>query len=242
MPSATVCEQAASPAQPWSEFCAGARQAVPIFLGYLALSIAYGVLARDAGLSLFDTVAMSLFVYAGAAQFIAVGMFAAGMDPFTVVFTTFLVNLRHVLMGASLAPYLRGLGFPSLALLATGVTDETFALNSTEYARRPRHHFFMYGAHLTSYSGWVGGSLIGAAGGSLIPGLDRLPLDFALPAMFISLLVLQVRDGLLAAAALLAAAVSVACALLLPGNWNIIVATLLVATLASGWEKWRRSS
>lgn len=224
----------------WKEFTQGASKAVPIFLGYIALSLAYGILARDAGLGIFDTVAMSVFVFAGAAQFIAVGMLAVGVDPFTIIFTTFLVNLRHILMGASLAPYLQGLGFSSLALLATGVTDETFALDSTEYARHPHHHFFMYGAHLTSYAGWVGGSILGAVSGSLVPGLDRLPLDFALPAMFISLLVLQVNDRLLLAAALLAGAVSVACVLLLPSNWNIMVATLLVATIASGWEKWKQ--
>ncbi|MEW6726442.1 MAG: AzlC family ABC transporter permease [Bacillota bacterium] len=226
---------------PREEFRHGVGKAVPIMLGYVALAIAYGVLAREAGLTLWETMAMSTFVYAGASQFIATGMFAAAMDPWTIIATTFLVNLRHILMSASLVRYVRKLRFFDLALLGTGITDETFALNSTEYAQRQRHHFFMYGTNLASYLAWNTGSLIGALSGTIVPGLDRLPLDFALPAMFISLLVVQVKDRLLLGTALIAGALSITGAMLVEGNWNIILATILAASIATGWERWKRS-
>ena len=238
----TLRETTANAANPLNEFTAGVTKAVPVMMGYVPIAIAYGVLAREAGLTLWEIVAMSLFLYAGAAQFIAVGMFAAAMSPFTMIFTTFLVNLRHLLMSASLAPYLKGRGFRSLALLGTGVTDETFAVNYAEFSKAPRSHYFMYGVNLASYSSWVTGSLIGAMAGQFIPGLDRLPLDFALPAMFICLLVIMLRNNLMIAMAVLAGGLSLLLASLIEGNWNIILATVIAATVGAGWEKCRKRS
>lgn len=227
---------------PAGEFMAGAGKAVPVMLGYLPIAIAYGVLAREAGLSVWETTAMSLFVFAGAAQFIAVGMFAALMTPFTIIFTTFLVNLRHLLMSASLAPFFRGRKFTTLALLGTGLTDETFAVNYAEFNKKPRTHYFMFGVNLAGYSAWVGGSFLGAMAGQFIPGLDRLPLDFALPAMFICLLIIMLENNLMLAMAVLAGGLSLLLALWIEGNWNIILATVIAATVGAGWEKYRRPS
>ncbi|MBO8129134.1 MAG: AzlC family ABC transporter permease [Peptococcaceae bacterium] len=243
LPTENIKERnAGTEVKPAQEFKLGALQAVPIMMGYFALSVAYGVLARDAGLSILETVAMSVLVYAGAAQFIAVGMFAAAMSPWAIIATTFLVNLRHLLMSTSLAPYFQRLRLSTLALLGTGITDETFALNSAELAKKRYHYFFTYGTNLASYSAWCTGSLVGAVCGSAIPGLDKLPLDFALPAMFISLLVMQLTDRLLIITAVLAGTLSLLFAMLLEGNWNIILATVLAATIAAGWEKWRKNS
>ena len=84
----------------------GVRRALPIVLGYVPIGFAYGVLAGKSGISAANTVLMSLIVFAGSAQFIAVGLFASGSGPAVVILTTFVVNLRHLLMAASLAPYL----------------------------------------------------------------------------------------------------------------------------------------
>ena len=242
MRTETLRETSVNTAAPVNEFTTGVAKAAPVMMGYFPIAVAYGVLAREAGLTLWETMAMSLFLYAGASQFIAVGMFAAAMSPFTMIFTTFLVNLRHLLMSASLAPFLKGLRFRSLALLGTGVTDETFAVNCTEFANTRRGHCFMYGVNLASYSSWVTGSLVGAMAGTLIPGLDQLPLDFALPAMFICLLVIMLKDNVMLCTAVLAGGLSILLALLIEGNWNIILATVIAATVASGWEKCRKRS
>ncbi|MEW6540823.1 MAG: AzlC family ABC transporter permease [Bacillota bacterium] len=228
-------------AHPSTELAAGATRAVPIMLGYVVLAMAFGILAREAGLTIPETIAMSVIVFAGASQFIAAGMFAAAMSPAAIIMTTFLVNLRHILMSAALAPHLRGLRFHSYALLGWGVTDETFALNSAEYGRQPRHHWFVYGTNFAAYASWITGTIIGAFFGSLVPGIEQLPLGFALPAMFICLLVMQLSDRLLLYSAVLAGGLSLLLGQLLEGNWNIILATVVTATAASGWEKWKSS-
>lgn len=238
----TIKETLSHTGNPVSEFTAGVGKAVPVMMGYVPIAIAYGVLAREAGLTLWETVAMSLFVFAGASQFIAVGMFATAVSPFAIIFTTFLVNLRHLLMSASMAPFLKGRKFGTLALLGTGVTDETFAVNYAEFSKASRSHYFMYGVNLASYSSWVTGSLIGGMAGQLVPGLDRLPLDFALPAMFICLLVIMLRNRLMLAMAVLAGALSILLAMWIEGNWNIILATVIAATVGAGWEKCRKQS
>lgn len=235
---ATVRTEAANLA---AELAAGVSHAVPIMLGYVVLAMAFGIMAGEAGLTILETIAMSVIVFAGASQFIAAGMFAAAMSPATIILTTFLVNLRHILMSASLAPHLRGLRVHSYALLGWGITDETFALNSTVYRERPRHHWFMYGTNFAAYAAWIAGTVIGVLFGSIVPGIEQLPLGFALPAMFICLLVMQLSDRLLLCAGVLAGGLSLLLGQLLEGNWNIILATILSATIASGWEKWKSS-
>lgn len=234
-------EAAIKSVNPPAELAAGVSKALPIMLGYVVLAIAFGILSREAGLTVLETVAMSVIVFAGASQFIAAGMFAAAMSPATIILTTFLVNLRHILMSASLAPHLRGLKFHSYALLGWGVTDETFALNSTVYREEPRHHWFVYGTNFAAYAAWITGTVVGALFGSIVPGIEQLPLGFALPAMFICLLVMQLSDRLLLYAAVLAGGLSLLLGQLIEGNWNIILATVITATIASGWEKWKSS-
>ena len=90
------------------QFLNGVRQALPIVLGYIPVGFAYGVLAQKNGLGLFNAVAMSVIVFAGSAQLISAGLFGAAASPFTLIFTTFVVNLRHLLMSAALAPKLKG--------------------------------------------------------------------------------------------------------------------------------------
>ena len=109
----------------------GAKRALPIVLGYVPIGFAYGVLAGKSGLSETNTLLMSLIVFAGSAQFIAVGLFASGTGPAAVILTTFVVNLRHMLMAASLAPYLSAWKKRYLAFFSYQLTDETFALHSS---------------------------------------------------------------------------------------------------------------
>ncbi len=224
--------------KPFREILAGISQALPIMLGYIIVAGSFGILAREAGFAAWQAVAMSTFVFAGAAQFIALSMFTATVNPAAIIITTFLVNLRHILMSASLAPFLQGLKNHSYALLGWGITDETFALNSTVYREKPRHYWFIYGTNFASYSAWVGGTAAGAYWGTLIPGIDQLPLGFVLPAMFISLLVMQITDRVMLLACLIAAGLSIAFSLLLAGNWNIVLAAVVTATILVEWEKW----
>ena len=121
-----------------SPVLAGIKQALPIVLGYIPVGFAYGVLAQKSGIGLFNAVAMSVIVFAGSAQLIGAGLFAAAASPFTLIFTTFVVNLRHLLMSAALAPRLKGWKKWQIALFSYELTDETFALHSLRMAKGPR--------------------------------------------------------------------------------------------------------
>ncbi|MBE3581439.1 MAG: AzlC family ABC transporter permease [Thermoanaerobacteraceae bacterium] len=220
----------------------GLQGALPIVLGYLPLGFVYGVLAREAGLDLLNTVLMSLFVYAGSAQFIAVSLLAGGAATPSIIFTVFLVNLRHLLMSASLAPYLRRHHPGLLALLSAEITDETFAMAMAHYAHHKPSLFYHFALHLASHSSWVLASLLGGLTGNILGDPGRLGFNFALPAMFIILLILQLKDKRTLLVAGVAAFLSVAIALHLPGNWNIILAACAAATIGVALEPWIKTS
>ena len=151
-----------------SQFKEGAKAALPIVFGYLPVGIAFGVLARKAGLSPIEAGSMSLFVYAGASQFIAVEMISKGVPWGTIVLTTFFINLRHLLMGASVAPHLRGQPGRWKALLAFGLTDESYALAISRYLAGDGSREFFLGANFGLYAGWNLSTLAGAVLGGLV--------------------------------------------------------------------------
>ncbi|MGI9953161.1 AzlC family ABC transporter permease [Moorellaceae bacterium AZ2] len=220
----------------------GMRSAFPIVLGYLPLGFVYGVLAREAGLDLMTTVLMSLLVYAGSAQFIAVSLLASGAAFSSIIFTVFLVNLRHLLMSASLVPYLRRYHPALLALLTAEITDETFAMAMAHYTHHRPSLFYHFALHLTSHFSWVLASLLGGLTGNILGDPNRLGFNFALPAMFIILLIFQLKNKKTLLVAGIAASLSIAFALLLPGNWNIILAACLAAAIGVALEPWMGTS
>ena len=212
----------------------GIRRGLPIFLGYVPLGFAYGVLAVQNGIPPVPAVLMSLFVYAGAGQFIAVGLCGAGAPVLTIVFTTLIVNLRHLLMSAALAPWLAPFARIHQWFIGWGLTDEVFAthssaMNAGEKARLP----LVYATNFTAHSGWILGSLLGAVARDFLPDPKFLGLDFALPAMFMALLAPLCRDRLRVLIAMLAAVLSVMLVLAGAGRWNVILATLISATVGT---------
>ncbi|MDI6871359.1 MAG: AzlC family ABC transporter permease [Bacillota bacterium] len=211
------------------------RTALPVLLGYAPIGVAYGVLAHQAGLSLWETAALSFFVYAGSSQFIAVAMWQAGAGFLAITFTTFLVNLRHFLMSAALSPYLGRYSKLWLTYFGGELTDETFAVHSTRlrqgdpgYAGKPLL-LVNEAAHLT----WTAASAVGYLAGTALGNPQRLGLDFALPAMFAALLVMQVRRRLDVVVALAAAALSLGLPFLIPGRWNVLLAAVLAASIGA---------
>jgi hypothetical protein len=145
----------------------GLSAVAPLVPGVVAFGLVYGVVARQAGLSLGAVTAMSVLVFAGAAQFAAVGMWGQAGGGL-IVLTTFVINLRHVLMGASVAPYLRGQPGRWKALLAFGMVDESYALAISRYLRGDGSREFFLGANLGLYASWVLSSLAGGMLGGLV--------------------------------------------------------------------------
>ncbi|MEW5772537.1 MAG: AzlC family ABC transporter permease [Thermodesulfobacteriota bacterium] len=212
------------------------RLALPIVLGYVPVGFAFGVLAVKSGMSALNAGLMSVFVFAGSGQLIAVGLLAAGAPALSVVLTTFVVNLRHLLMSAALAPHLASWPRRLLALFCFQMTDETFALHLARFQRGERDLATTLGVNMTAQAAWVAGSVLGALSGSLIGDVRPLGLDFALPAMFIALLCGQLKGRPHLAAGVSAAGL----ALLLPrlglGQWSVLAATALAATLGMAAE------
>lgn len=220
------------------EMYTGIKQALPIVLGYIPVGFAYGVLAQKGGLNMVNTVAMSIIVFAGSAQLIGAGLIAAAASPFTLIFTTFVVNLRHLLMSAALAPKLAGWKKWQLALFGYELTDETFALHTMRMVKTAPAKAETYAVNVTAHSSWVLGSLLGYLAGGRIADVRPVGLDYALPAMFIALLVPQLIKPVYLLMAITAAALSVGLQLLGYGQSHVILATVIASTLGLAIAQW----
>ena len=215
---------------------AGLQRGFPIFLGYIPLGFAWGVLAVQNGISPLASVIMSLFVYTGAAQFIAVGLIGMGASVLTIVITSLIVNLRNVLMSAALAPWLAPFNRIHQCFMGWGLTDEIFAAHSAAMNRGERASVpLVYSANFLAHSGWVLGTVLGAVAGNYVPDPGKFGLDFALPAMFMALLAPLCRDRLHLFMALFSGAFSVMLVLVGINRWNVILTTLIAATLGTLW-------
>jgi len=214
----------------------GVRDAVPVIMGYTAIGLAFGVVAKTAGVTVPEVALMSLILYAGSAQFVTVGLIAAGVPAGAIVVTIFLVNVRHLLYSAAISPHVRHLKTWQNALIGAELTDETFALASGRLGRGafPGAGWFL-GLNNASHAAWILCTSLGAVAGGSITDTRALGFDFALAAMFAALLVLQIagRPKLLAAvaAAAVGGAVALCGALILPASWAIVTATLIAATV-----------
>ncbi len=217
-------------------------QALPIVMGYLPIGFAFGILARKAGISTANTMAMSLLVFAGSAQLIAVGLFAGGASPWSVILTTFVVNLRHLLMSAAMSPYLKTWKRALIPLFAFELTDETFGLHSVRFSQQGARPGETLAINVIAQTSWVAGTWLGVAAGSMIADVRPFGLDYALIAMFIALLVFQIKGRKTLAVALMAGLLSTALLLAGVSQWNVIIATLVGATFGVIIESWTKTS
>jgi 4-azaleucine resistance transporter AzlC len=220
-----------------SRWLTGVTQAVPIVMGYVPIGIAFGVLAQKAGISTLNTVLMSLLVFAGSSQLIAVGLFAAGVPALSIILTTFIVNLRHTLMSAALSPFLKRWRKAKLAAFAYQLTDETFAVHAARFASAGANKAEAFATNVTAQAAWIFGGWLGTVLGQAITDVKSLALDYVLPAMFIALMVLQIKDRVQVGVAIVTGALSVILLLMGVGQWNVIAATLIGATIGVVFEK-----
>lgn len=217
------------------QFRLGVLKTTPLVIGVLPFGLAYGIIATQAGLTIAETMLMSLLVFAGASQFMAVVMLQSGAGIPLIVASTFLVNLRHLVMGLSISPYLATLKPRWHRLLAFGMADEAYLTTITHYRAQGEDDgdpYFMLGANSCVYVVWAVTSLIGAWAGNSIPDPTRWGLDFAMPATFLTMLLTQVGSKRTAFVLGTAALVAVASFVLVPGKWYIILA--VVAGVVTG--------
>ena len=212
---------------------------LPTVFGYLGIATAFGVIARASGFSTITVILMSVIIYAGSAQFTTVSMLVAGSPIASIVFATFMVNSRMILMSTTVAPFFKKDSLGKGMLIGTLLTDESFALamNKLNYTNGKMNFSWFNTENIISYSTWVIATMIGALLGNFIEDPKKLGLDFANVAMFIGLLYLQVNSDkalnktLQVIVVLLTLVLTYISTIILPASLVIIAVTLIGCTL-----------
>lgn len=244
--SLSLRQQADSAAEPEhnDSFLQGIKDCLPTLLGYLSIGFAAGVVEKTAGLSIAEIAMISIILYAGSAQFIAAGMIAAGSSASSIIITILLVNLRHLLLSAALSPYFRHLNPLRNLLIGALLTDETFGVAIQRSATRNRiSEKWMHGLNITAYLNWILANIAGAFFGQWISSPEKWGLDFALPAMFIGLLVLTIMSRRKYLLDITVGAIAVIVAVLVSILWSpsmgVIAAALIASTIGLVIERWK---
>ncbi|ATW28812.1 hypothetical protein DCMF_21935 [Candidatus Formimonas warabiya] len=216
----------------------GMQKALPIGMGYFPLGLAFGVIAQNAGLSVGEVGFMSLLLFSGSGQFITVALLSMGTGFWTIVLTILLVNSRYMLFSATLSRYVKKLSYWVTALICQGLTDETFVVSTTHFQQNDVDPKFWLSLNLTSHAVWISSTMLGAAVGNFIPHMEKLGLNFALPAMFIALFFMTAANFKAVLSGVTAGIFSL---MLLSWGFSdasVIMATVLAATAGVVMNKW----
>ncbi|USS88208.1 AzlC family ABC transporter permease [Fructilactobacillus hinvesii] len=214
---------------------AGFKDTIPTLSGYIGVGLAFGIVAKAAGLNVLIIVLMSAITYSGAAQFVIVSMLVSGSSFSAIVLSVFLLSARMLLMGMTVAPVMKKESLLRNVIIGSLLTDETFALsmNKLNYTKRQLSFDWLNTANVVAYLTWIISSGIGGSLGSLIPNPNRFGLDFAFLAMFIGLLYLQVAADrtidrrLQVIMILLTLALTYVGLIFIPSNLLLIIVTLV---------------
>ncbi|WP_033540932.1 AzlC family ABC transporter permease [Planococcus sp. CAU13] len=175
-------------------FSAGLKAGLSIAIGYFPIALTFGLLAKTTGLSIWEATAMSIFVFAGAAQYISLPLIAAGVAPVVIILNTFVVNIRHFLMAASLNEKMQPDARWKKALYAFGITDESFSVLAIQKEDNLRTSFAA-GVITISYGSWVIFTAVGHLIGANLPQFLQAAMSIALYAMFVGLLMPSMRGN-----------------------------------------------
>lgn len=204
-------------------------QTIPIMAGYVFLSIAYGVYMNAFGFNFLYPMFMSMLIYAGTVQFVAVGLLMAVFDPLNAFFLTLMINARYLFYGISMLNKYRINGLKG-AFLVFGMSDETFSINLTaDIPEDIDESWFMFFVTILNYTYWVSGSILGGLFGELIE-FNTKGLEFAMTAMFIVIFLEQWLKEKSHYSSLLGLGVSASC-LIIFGSDNFIIPSMIVILL-----------
>ncbi len=207
-------------------FLAGITKSLPMLIAGIPFGLVFGVMARQTDLSIGETALMSGMVFAGTAQLVALSLWHAPLPVLSIVLTTFLVNLRYILMSASLRPYFEKLSvwqsYGSMLVLSDG----GWALQLQEFSEGRRNGAFLLGNGIAQYFEWVSSSVLGFWLGAAIREPEKWGLDFVVPASFLALLVGMWRGKSNILPWTVAIIASLISSKLLAGNWFILIGGL----------------
>jgi 4-azaleucine resistance transporter AzlC len=221
-----------------SGFKKGVEKAVPIGFGYFPLGLAFGVIAQAAGLSTLEVGVMSILVFSGSGQYIAVGLLTLGTGFWALVATIMLVNSRYVLFSATISRYVKPFPHWLSALICQELTDETFVVSTAYFQDHPVDRSFWLGLNLTSHFVWISSTVLGAAVGNFLPDLESLGFNFALPAMFIALFFMTASNKKAILVGCFAGILSVLLYHIGFTGTNVIWSTVIGATAGVMMQKW----
>lgn len=213
---------------------------VPVLSGYLVLGFGFGMVLRAAGFHILLALAMSAFIYAGSMQYVAIGLLTGGASLITAALTTLMVNARHLFYGVSMLERYRGMG-KIKPYLIFALTDETYSLVCGDLSHIPpeEHKRYCFLVSLLDHLYWIAGSVLGAVVGTLVR-FDSTGIDFALTALFVTVLLDQWLHTKKHGPAIIGIAASVAC-LLIFGRESFLIPAMLVIALLLCFYKEDRS-
>lgn len=203
---------------------------IPVMTGYIFLGFGFGIIMLQNGYNPLWSIAMSLFIFAGSMQYVAVGLLTSGASLLTAALTTFVVNARHVFYGISMIDAYKGTGRKKPYLIFA-LTDETYSLVSREQLPEniDRHKYFFL-VSLFDQSYWVLGTLLGALLGALLP-INYEGIDFVLTALFVTIFVEQWLSTKNHIPAIIGVGASVICLLIFGSSSFLIPSMILIAAL-----------
>lgn len=212
----------------------GLVSAFPIFIGYLPVALAYGLLAKNSSISLMDTVLFSIMVYAGASQFMALDLIIIGVSTGSIILATFLLNLRHMMMTASLSLEFKDIDRKYLPIVAFGITDETFSVISFNKDKISLPYLLV--VTMLSYIVWVLGTAAGYLAGEIIPPTLQSSLGIGLYAMFAALLFPEAKKdkrifGLVTISAIVY--ILIYYSKILTSGWDIILGIIISSAICT---------
>lgn len=215
----------------------GALAISPLLVGIVPFGLIFGITAAAASLDNFTGWATSWIIAAGAAQLATVELLSDAAPAFIIVLTGLVINARHLMYSAAMAPHLQGLSLGKRALLSYVLTDQIFAISVSRFARETSLAYrasFMLGAEVVIWSTWQASTAVGVLAGAVIP--ESLGLEFAIPLVFLALLVpaMQTRGDRIAAAV---AGIAAAFGLLLPLNLGLPLGALVGIVAGVFWGR-----
>ena len=219
-----------------SDFLKGTAAGIPIALGYLSVSFGFGIMAQGAGISVFEAFMISLTNLTSAGQAQGVGIIAAGGTLLEMAAVQLIINIRYALMALSLSQKLDDrFTFPKRLIAAYGITDEIFAVCSTEKGKITPN--YMYGIIAISTLGWVTGTLLGAAAGEILPSSITAALGIVLYGMFLAIIIPPAKkEKSILFVVVIAALLSVLCKYVVPflsGGFAMILCALTATLLGA---------
>ncbi|MGW5889514.1 AzlC family ABC transporter permease [Priestia megaterium] len=225
-------------------FRQGAKDCVPTLLGYISIGLAAGIVGVSSHLSVMEVTLLSALVYAGAAQFIICALMVANSSISAIILTTFIVNLRHFLLSATVAPKFTKYSLLKNVGIGALLTDESFGVSSNKIAKgEPINDRWMNGLNITAYVSWIIACTMGAIFGHLLSDPEAFGFDFALTAMFLALLVLQIESVLPSKLnhylrlILYMAIIMIVLSFLVPSHVAVLISTIIVATIGVVTDK-----